>query len=123
MCDSFTDSTLAYQGYGGGADLKLIRMLNRRATGGICPDLTFLLDLGVEEAAGRRNAAADRMESKDLYFHQRVRRGYLEIARQEPQRVVVVEASADQVQQGRIVWQMVHKLIKKRVTLRNDYDF
>lgn len=123
LCDRFTDSTLAYQGYGGGADLKLIRALNCRATGGICPDLTFLLDLSVEEAAGRRSIAADRMESKDLHFHQRVRRGYLEIARQEPQRVIMVEASANQVHQADIIWQQVQILIKIRSTLRNGYDY
>lgn len=123
MCDRFTDSTLAYQGYGGGADLNLIRLLNRKATGGVSPDLTILLDLAVEEATGRRGSNADRMESKDFRYHQRVRCGYLEIARREPQRVALVDASTDKFQQGRIIWQLVQDLIKQRVRVRTGYDY
>jgi dTMP kinase len=107
LCDRFTDSTLAYQGYGGGADLNLIRFLNHKATGGIIPDLTILLDITVEEAAERRGASADRMESKDIRYHQRVRLGYLEIARREPQRVKILDAAGDAEEQGRQIWQLV----------------
>lgn len=122
LCDRFTDSTLAYQGYGGGADLGLIRLLNRKATGGISPDLTVLLDLTVEEAAGRRGAAADRMESKDFRYHQRVRRGYREIARWEPQRVSVVDASGEIEKQGRNIWQLVQNLINRSLSMRTTDD-
>lgn len=122
VCDRFIDSTVAYQGYGGGADLKLIRLLNQTATGGVSPELTILLDLPVEEAAGRRGERADRMEKNDYNYHRRVRRGYLEIARREPQRVVVVDAAADQVLLGYSIWQMVRDLIKKGVAMRNEYD-
>ncbi len=123
LCDRFTDSTLAYQGYGGGADLGLIRLLNRKATGGISPDLTVLLDLAVEEAAGRRGATADRMESKDFRYHQRVRCGYLEIARWEPQRVSVVDASGEKEKKGRNIWQLVQNLINRRLSMRTTDDF
>lgn len=122
VCDRFIDSTVAYQGYGGGADLKLIQLLNQKATGGVSPDLTILLDLPVEEAAGRRGDSADRMEKNDYNYHRRVRHGYLKIARREPQRVVVIDAAADQVLQGLNIWQMVQDLIKKGFPVRNGYD-
>ncbi len=123
ICDRFTDSTLAYQGYGGGADLGLIRLLNRKATGGIAPDLTILFDLSVEEAAGRRGAKADRMESKDIRFHQRVRCGYLEIAHREAHRVVVVDAAASIEDQSKVVWQLVQELTARKLSVRSAYEF
>ena len=109
--DRFADSTLAYQGYGGGADLNWIRLLNDKSTGSLKPDLTILLDLSVEAAAARRGRAADRMESNDLHYHHRVRRGYLEIACLEPRRVVIIDASADAAVQGERIWRLVEKLI------------
>ncbi len=123
LCDRFTDSTLAYQGYGGGANLSLIRYLNRQATGGISPDLTILLDLSVEEAAGRRGATADRMESKDFWYHQRVRGGYIEIANEEEQRVKIVDASDDMESQGRIIWNLVQELIAGHTSARGTNEF
>lgn len=122
VCDRFTDSTLAYQGYGGGADLDLIRLLNQKATGGITPDLTFLFDLTVEEAAGRRSGKADRMENKNYSYHRRVQHGYLEIARQEQERVVIMDASEDRTRQGDKVWQIIQALIKKRFKAGAGYD-
>ncbi len=116
VCDRFTDSTLAYQGYGGGVDLDFIRLLNHRATGGIVPQLTILLDLPVEAAAERRGASADRMESKDIRFHQRVRNGYLEIARFEPHRVVVIDASGTVEEQGELIWQLILELVAAKRT-------
>lgn len=123
LCDRFTDSTLAYQGYGGGANLSLIRYLNRQATGGISPDLMILLDLSVEEAAGRRGATADRMESKDFWYHQRVRDGYIEIANEEKQRVKIVDASDDMESQGRIIWNLVQELIAGHTSARGTNEF
>jgi len=91
ICDRFTDSTLAYQGYGRGVDLHWIDLLNHKATGGRLPDITFLLDLSIENAAARRgNFIADRMEKNDFYYYERVRRGYLELAAREPQRVIIL---------------------------------
>lgn len=93
LCDRFTDATLAYQGYGRGVDLDLIRELNVRATGGLGPDLTLLLDLPPEvglRRIGRRRL--DRFERAGLAFHRRVRRGYLEIQRAEPKRVRLIRA-------------------------------
>jgi dTMP kinase len=100
LCDRFTDSTVAYQGYGRGLDLALIGRLNALATDGLCPDLTFLLDL--DPAAGLLRAARrvtephqgrDRIEGEVLAFHQRVRTGYRAIAAAEPERVIVLDAS------------------------------
>ncbi len=91
LSDRYADATLAYQGYGRGVDRHTIRELNALATGGVQPDLTLVFDLpaavGIRRLAGR---ALDAFERMDLAFHQRVRDGYLEIARDEKQRVVVL---------------------------------
>jgi dTMP kinase len=100
LCDRFCDSTVAYQGYGRGLDRGLIGQLNAVATGGVAPDLTFLLDLdpalGLERATQRGlqlRQRQDRMERELLAFHQRVRDGYRAIAMAEPARVVVVDGA------------------------------
>jgi dTMP kinase len=94
LCDRYTDSTVAYQGYGRGVDVDLIRDLNVRATGGVVPDLTLLFDLppaaGLRRIAGRK---LDAFEREALAFHRRVRRGYREIQRAEPKRVRLIDAS------------------------------
>lgn len=93
LSDRYADATLAYQGYGRGVDRHTIRELNALATGGIQPDLTLLLDLpaevGIQRLAGR---PLDLFERMDLAFHRRVRQGYLEIAREEKERVVTLRA-------------------------------
>ncbi len=92
ICDRFSDSTVAYQGYGRGIDPKFIREIDIRATGGLRPDITFLIDLPVKEALKRiRSRERDRIESEELEFHERVRRGFIEIAKSEPERVVVLD--------------------------------
>lgn len=96
LCDRFFDSTTAYQGYGRGLPLDEIEALNRIATGGLVPDLTIVLDIDPVLGLARATAAgADRLEAEDLAFHERVRSGFLEIARKEPVRVVVVDASGE----------------------------
>jgi dTMP kinase len=90
VCDRYTDATEAYQGWGRGLDRAVIRRLNDLATGGLCPDLTLLLDVPTSRGlrtARSRAAGADRIEREPDVFHQRVRRGYLAIARREPRRV------------------------------------
>ncbi|MGM0651410.1 MAG: dTMP kinase [Bacillota bacterium] len=113
ICDRFTDSTLAYQGFGGGADLSIIRYLSSVATGGLAPDLTLLLDLPVEEAIRRRGDSTDRMESKDIRFHQRVRSGYLEIARNEPERIIIINALLSVEKLNKIIWELIENLLIK----------
>ena len=101
VSDRFADATLAYQGYGRGLDLQTIRELNALATGGVVPDLTLLLDLdprvGLRRLGGR---ALDAFERLDLAFHEKVRQGYLELAREEKNRIVVLDAGqpADRLQ-------------------------
>ncbi len=103
LCDRFTDSTLAYQGYGRGADLHMLRQMNLVASRGITPDLTFLLDcpveLGVSRTARRMQeqrptqGRVDRFECEKVEFHERVRRGFQELAQAEPERICVLDAS------------------------------
>lgn len=96
VCERYTDSTLAYQGYANHVDergLQSIEAMNMFATGGLMPHITFLLDLEPDVAKERRQDEADRIESKHRDYHRRVREGYLNIAAHHPGRVVVVDAS------------------------------
>ena len=99
ICDRFHDSTMAYQGYGGALDVTWLNGVGRELIHGCLPDVTLLLDLPVSAGFSRLKGSRDRMESKQRAFHERVRRGYLTLARQEPRRIVVVDArqSADAV--------------------------
>jgi dTMP kinase len=93
LCDRFADSTLAYQGYGRGLDLEEVDKLNHWATLGMRPDLTILLDLEIPAAFARiRGRPLDRFEQAGLEFHERVRKGYLEIAAREPERIFPLAA-------------------------------
>lgn len=94
ICARFTDSTVAYQGYGSGLDLDLIHRMNDFATGGLKPDLTLLLDIDVETGLTRQRQW-NRMERKAIEYHRRVREGFLEEARLHPERIVVIDASQD----------------------------
>lgn len=93
LCDRHTDSTVAYQGYGRGLDLEQIYNLNKIATSGLKPDLTIVLDVDVETSQKRVGTQKDRMESAGIEFFERVRKGFLEIAKQEPDRVKVVDST------------------------------
>jgi dTMP kinase len=95
ISDRYYDSTIAYQGYGHQQDLDQVRGLVKYATGGLTPDLTILLDLDIEVGLKRKiqnEAEWNRMDAYTVEFHQRVRRGYLELVKQEPQRWVVVNS-------------------------------
>lgn len=93
LCDRHTDSTVAYQGYGRNLDLDRINYLNNIATSGLKPDLTIVFDIDVETSMSRVGKNKDRMESAGVEFFNRVREGYLEIAKKEPQRVRVINSS------------------------------
>ena len=93
LCDRHIDSTVAYQGYGRGLDINEINMLNNLATGGKKPDLTLVFDVDVETSMKRVGKEKDRMESAGIEFHNRVRNGYLELAKQEPTRIKVLDAT------------------------------
>lgn len=104
VCDRFFDATTAYQGYGRGQDISLIRLLNEKASSGIRPDMTFLVDcpveVGLERALKRnrimRQEAQARFEKEKIEFHEAVRGGYLTIAKEEPVRFVVVDGTLDE---------------------------
>lgn len=93
LCDRHADSTVAYQGYGRGVSLDELKHLNSIATSGLKPDLTIVLDVDVETSMSRVGKEKDRMESAGREFFERVRNGFLEIAKQEPERVKVISSS------------------------------
>lgn len=115
LSDRYADATLAYQGHGRGLDLQTIRELNVLATGGIQPDLTLVLDL--DPAVGLKRLGTRRLdvfERLDLAFHRRVRQGYLEIAREEKRRVVVLDADRAEERIQADVRTAVGELLKQR---------
>lgn len=95
ICDRYTDSTLAYQGFGHGVDIEELRRLNRFATGGLVPDLTLLIDVDVEDGLQRRSQEGtwNRLDAYPLAFHRRVYQGYRELAREEPERWNIIDAN------------------------------
>jgi dTMP kinase len=119
LCDRYSDSTLAYQGYGRGIDLKLLRQLNDVAEGGVRPDLTLLLDcpvtLGLARTGRRKNKAGqpteDRFEREKIEFHERVRAGFLDLARAEPERFRIVDAALSVED----VWQIIQKIADQEI--------
>jgi len=112
ISDRYADSTIAYQGYGRGLDLEMVKATNKAATQGLKPDLTILLDIPVEGGLARKRARSpDRFEGEELAFHQRVRQGYLKLAADEPQRWLVVDASQPKEKIAKIIWQRVSQLL------------
>ena len=122
ICDRFADATTAYQGYGRRLSLPWVESLNRLATAGRRPDVTFLLDCppgkGLERALGRnRRGNLDkegRFEEERLSFHRLVRKGYLAIARKEPQRVKIIDARQGEEKVFEKIRQVVDELIKAK---------
>jgi len=117
LCDRFTDSTLAYQGYGRGIDLAWLRELNNAATSFIRPDLTFLLDcpieVGLARAAERKYEAGtsreDRFERETVEFHEKVRAGFLALAREEPGRFCIIDAAKTVDESAADIREIVHR--------------
>jgi dTMP kinase len=111
LCDRFTDSTLAYQGYGRGLDLEALRKLCDYAAGGVRPDLVLLLDLPVEALRKRLEERAygeDRIEREDDGFHERVRSGFLELAKTPCHRIIDATQSAQSV--AETAWNFISTL-------------
>jgi len=121
LCDRYTDSTLAYQGYGRGIDLDLLRQLNEFANRGVKPDLTLLLDcpveLGLSRTAQRQPSAGsapgreDRFERETVEFHEKVRAGFLAMARAEPERFRIIDASGSVEQVSRKIQNVIDREI------------
>lgn len=109
ITDRFTDSTVAYQGYGRGIDIQLITSINNIATEGIKPNLTILFDLDVETGLKRNKGInkVDRLELEDVEFHKKVKRGYFQIADKEPERIKIVDASLPLKIVEQKVWEIV----------------
>jgi dTMP kinase len=120
LCDRFSDATVAYQGYGRGIDLRVVESLNRLTSQGIKPDITFLLDcpshLGLKRALQRNRTLnrerEGRFEKEKIQFHHRVRRGYLSIAKKEPDRVKVIDTREGEDKVFEKILKIVDKLIK-----------
>lgn len=96
ICDRYVDSSIAYQAYGAVEDVDEVSQINKIATSGLLPDRTYLLDLPVEITQQRllkRGSSPDRIEQRSLLYHQRVRQGYLTLARLEPDRIMIVDAT------------------------------
>jgi dTMP kinase len=122
LSDRYTDSTVAYQGYGRGFEVQLLLTLNRVASQGVTPDFTFLLDcpveLGLSRTIYRRSDPSiakndDRFENENLEFHEKVRRGFLELARAEPARFYVIDASQSEQE----VFAAVKEIVDRRLDL------
>jgi len=110
ICDRFAASTTVYQGYGRGLDFDLIEAANNIATQGLRPDLTVLLDIPVEQGLARKSLR-DRFEREEIAFHQRVRQGYLEMAKKDPERWLVLDASLPSKEVTRIIWDRVERIL------------
>ncbi len=115
LSDRYADSTLAYQGYGHQIDIEPLRVLVTFATGGLKPDLTLLLDVDVEIGLRRKELKGEwnRLDAYDLDFHQRVRRGYLNLVQAEPERWVVIDAS----QEPGKVQQDMRRVVAEKLTV------
>ncbi len=112
VCDRFADSTRVYQGALGKVDVRFIKGLERISIGDLAPDITLILDLPVDEglkrvASRRGGAKPDRFEAEDPDFHQKLRSAYLALARQEPERCVVIDANRSIKKIAKEIWSVV----------------
>jgi len=115
LCDRFNTATFAYQGYGLGMSMELIKNLDAVATDGLVPDLTFLMDIDVDTGLRRAKARGtqDRMEKRSRQFHENVRRGYLAIAEENPGRIRTINTSGDIEDVYRVVKREIYDLIER----------
>ncbi len=115
ICDRYADSTTAYQGYGRGLNLEMVKAINDTATQGLKPALTILLDMPVEAGLARkRGKRQDRFEQEEIVFHQRVRDGYLKMAADDPERWSVIDATQSKEKIAQIIRQRVSQLLSEQ---------
>ncbi len=115
LCDRFQEATFGYQGYGRGIPLDVLKAVNAYATGGLNPDLTFIFDLSVEMSAGRMakiNKAKDRLEQNSAEFFQKIRDGFLNLAKSSPERIKLINAEQSIEQISAEVINLIQKHIK-----------
>lgn len=110
ICDRFMDSTIAYQGFGLGVDIKLIKSMGNFATQGIKPDLTIFLDLPVKSGLKYRHNCKDRIEQRSVGYHEKVRKGYLALAKEEPRRIKIVKVTENKFKTQEAVREIVNAL-------------
>jgi len=111
LCDRYLDSTLAYQGYGNGVDLDAIMQIGQFATRSLTPDLTIVFDIEAEKGLSRTGTMKDRIELRSLAYHNRVRKGYLQLAKEEPQRIKVIKVDKSKEEIGKQVCAYVNTLL------------
>lgn len=115
VCDRYADSTMAYQGYGRGLDLSMIEEANHIATQGTLPDITILLDVPAEVGLSRkRTRHTDRFEREALGFHEKIRKGYLELAAADPERWMVIDAVQPRNVVQNLVWHRLVELFREQ---------
>lgn len=122
ICDRFADSSTAYQGYGRLLDVSAVKMLNAYATGGLTPDITFLFDIDPKIAASRledRTKCNDRIDLESIEFSARVRNGYLEIAKEEPSRIKIIDAAKDINSISKEIYKIYEEVIINEIGLRD----
>ena len=115
ICDRYADSTTAYQSYGRGLNLELVKAINKAATQALEPALTILLDIPVEAGLARKSESPpDRFEREAIAFHQRVRDGYLKMAASDPERWLLIDATLPRAKVTEIVWEKVERLLSQQ---------
>jgi len=114
ICDRFSDSTLAYQSFARGLDINTVEQVNGIACQGLTPDITFLLDAPPEVGLARKRAGAnDRFEQENKDFHCKVREGFLRLAKKDPRRWVIIDATLPVNAIGDVIWKRVEREMKK----------
>ena len=111
ICDRFLDSTLAYQGYGAGLDLRDIKNIGTFATSSLKPDMTIFLDIDAKDGLERAGRVKDRIEMRALSYHKRVRQGYLKLALHEPRRIKVVKVRRSKDDTQKQIRELAGKLL------------
>jgi dTMP kinase len=114
ICDRFLDSTRAYQGYGLGVDLRFIEYVGGFVTETIVPDLTILLDVATRIGLKRAGAVKDRIERRSLAYHQRVRKGYFNLAKRFAQRIKIIKVDKDRSKTQKKIRKLVDKFLERQ---------
>jgi len=116
ICDRFYDSTTAYQGYGRGIDLEFIKRLNAVATRSLIPDKTFIIDISLEERLQRLGKInLDRLEQEAITFHKKVREGFIAIAREEPERMILINGNRPAEEISKEIWNHVKSIKSEKI--------
>jgi len=121
LCDRFLDSTLAYQGFGCGLDVALIKKVGHIAIGDVVPDLTLLLDFWKSSEYLRNHKTPDRIEMRSCVFHQKVKKGYFALARREPQRIKIIRVQKDIEKTQEAIQEVVLKCLFKKSSAKKPH--